>query len=227
MSKIYFSLFIFVCSLSFVSCMSDDDDDDIDYEWKDYQTKVYNDISVLTDDTTKERIYTPLKSESGNGSVYWKTSDFITNRMNADFSQKYPDVGYPATKASAVKPSALTDSVVVRYEGWYYDKNGKFTIFDPGTEVISGNKPPYTGTNNNTSGTQLAVSGVVDGFRTIVMDMTVNDERIVCIPYNMGYGSRAQSSIPAYTTLFFDIKLLKIISGDGTVIADGTTTVAE
>ena len=217
MSKIYFSLFVVLFSISFISCMSDDDDE-IDYEWKDYQTKIYDDISVLSDDSG-ERIYAVLKSESSNGSIFWKTSDFITNRMKGDFSQQRPNA-YLATRSTSTKPSAMTDSVVVRYEGWYYDKAGDFKRFD-GTESITETKPPYVGSDNVTS-TGFGVSKVVDGFRTAIMDMVVNEERIICMPANMGYGATAQSTIPANTTLFFDIKLLKIYSGDGTLIADGT-----
>lgn len=228
MNKIYWSLLILFFSLSFSSCMSDDDDD-VDYDWKNYQTSVYDNISTISN-ASGERIYTGLKSESGNGYVYWKTSDFITNRMQGDFSQKQPDV-YTLTRSISVKPSALTDSVVVRYEGWYYDKEGEYVRFD-GTEKITESKPPYYGTNNNIingngvkdDGVGFAVSGAVDGFRTTIMDMEINEERITCIPSNMGYGSTATTSIPANTTIFFDIKLLKIYSGDGTLIADATET---
>lgn len=220
MNKIYWSLLILFCSMSFSSCLSDDDDD-VDYDWKNYQTSVYDNISTLSN-SSGERIYTGLKSESGNGYVYWKSSDFITNRIKGDFNQKQPDV-YTLTRSTSVKPSALTDSVAVRYEGWYYDKDGEFVRFD-GTESISETKPPYIGTNNNVTLLTSYLYNLTDGFRTTIMDMEINEERITCIPAILGYGSTATTSIPANTTLFFDIKLLKIYSGDGTVIADATET---
>lgn len=222
MRKIIFILGVALSTL-FTSCLSDNDDNKTDFTWKNYQDKVYDDIRVLSD--ANGRIYTELKSESGDGSVYWKNSDFITERMQGDFNQERPEV-YPETRSSQPKPSAITDSVIIRYMGWYYNTDGEFTVFD-GTEGISGNSTsdPNIGYNNNkVSG--MSVSGVIDGFRTALMDMTINEERIICIPSNLAYGStnqynsNGQITIPAYTTLFFDIKLLKIYSGDGTLIAE-------
>ena len=55
----------------------------------------------------------------------------------------------------------------------------------------------------------LIVSGVVDGFATALQNMHIGDNWIVYIPYQLGYGSTAQSngSIPAYSNLVFDIHL--------------------
>ena len=55
------------------------------------------------------------------------------------------------------------------------------------------------------------VSGTVDGFATMLQHMKVGEQVEVCIPQRLGYGATAQTSIPAYTTLWFRIKLLKII----------------
>ena len=55
--------------------------------------------------------------------------------------------------------------------------------------------------------TKFAVSAVVDGFSTALQNMHVGDRWEVYIPYTLGYGESAQSAIPAYSTLIFDVKL--------------------
>jgi FKBP-type peptidyl-prolyl cis-trans isomerase FklB len=54
----------------------------------------------------------------------------------------------------------------------------------------------------------LVVSGVVDGFATALQNMHIGDRWQVYIPYSLGYDSSASSSIPAYSTLIFDITLV-------------------
>jgi FKBP-type peptidyl-prolyl cis-trans isomerase len=40
--------------------------------------------------------------------------------------------------------------------------------------------------------------------------MKVNEKRKLTIPSRLGYGSTAQGSIPAFSTLIFEIELVKI-----------------
>lgn len=49
-------------------------------------------------------------------------------------------------------------------------------------------------------------SGLIDGFTTALMKMHIGDRWVVYIPYDLGYGSSA-SSVPAYSTLIYDITL--------------------
>jgi len=53
----------------------------------------------------------------------------------------------------------------------------------------------------------MVVSGVVDGFTTALQHMRKGDRWKVYIPYQLGYGESANSSIPGYSTLVFDITL--------------------
>lgn len=188
-------------SFTMYSCLSDKEET-YDKEWRAYQEGVYDGIRDLKD-KDGQSVYYAITSQSGLGQVYCRPSDFITKRMDGDFSQKEPNVyGTSATRALPQKPIYITDSVEVRYQGWLYALDGTLTIFDPGTEADK-NNVPIAG---------FSLGSVVDGFRTALMDMTIDEERIVCIPYNMGYGVNAYSSIPGFTTLFFDVKLLKIYS---------------
>jgi len=59
-----------------------------------------------------------------------------------------------------------------------------------------------------TATAKQVVSGVVDGFATAVQHMHCGDRWRVYIPYQLGYGKTEQNSIPAYSTLIFDITLV-------------------
>ena len=76
----------------------------------------------------------------------------------------------------------------------------------------------YTGAYNSATGTyefdrvtatpsKLAVNGVVSGFATAVQHMHCDDHWIVYIPYQLGYGLVTRGTIPAGSTLIFDLRL--------------------
>jgi FKBP-type peptidyl-prolyl cis-trans isomerase len=81
-----------------------------------------------------------------------------------------------------------TASVTINYSGAYYTG----TVFDAGTNAV------------------FEVNKVVRGFGVALQNMVVGDKWSVCIPYHLGYGSVSTGTIPAYTTLFFEVELLKI-----------------
>lgn len=56
----------------------------------------------------------------------------------------------------------------------------------------------------------LSVANTVVGFSTALQNMVVGDRWIVYVPYDLGYGTTDQSSIPAYSTLIFEMKLARI-----------------
>jgi FKBP-type peptidyl-prolyl cis-trans isomerase FklB len=55
--------------------------------------------------------------------------------------------------------------------------------------------------------TSYLVSNLVDGFTTAVMKMHIGDRWMVYMPYDLGYGSSESSTVPAYSTLIYDITL--------------------
>jgi len=108
----------------------------------------------------------------------------------------------------------------VQYTGWYKidwtkpdtytDEDGKLIknkqIFDstanrgniPSTLKVATSINPYDG-------------GIIDGFSTALQHMDVGDKWEVWIPWQLGYGSSASGTIPAYTTLVFEIELVSIV----------------
>ena len=86
-------------------------------------------------------------------------------------------------------------TVTVNYVGALY-KNGK--VFDASWK------------RNQTFTTQLSTSAVIPGWVEGIAGMKVGGRRVLIIPPSLGYGSTAQSGIPANSTLVFVVDLLKV-----------------
>ena len=54
---------------------------------------------------------------------------------------------------------------------------------------------------------KFGMAGVVNGFTTALLHMHRGDHWVVYIPYQLGYGTTARGSIPAGSTLIFDLRL--------------------
>lgn len=100
-----------------------------------------------------------------------------------------------------------TDSVRVDYRGYLLHSSSYISTDDAELGYVFDQS--WSGTYNLSTmlPTTLAVNGVVDGFATALQNMHIGDRWKVYIPYDLGYGSTAVSSIPAYSTLVFDITL--------------------
>jgi peptidylprolyl isomerase len=86
-------------------------------------------------------------------------------------------------------------TVTVNYVGALY-KNGK--IFDASWN----RKQTFT--------TPLSSGSVISGWVQGIQGMKVGGRRVLIIPPSLGYGSTAQSGIPANSTLVFVVDLLKV-----------------
>lgn len=190
--------------LSLVSCGDDNSSNyyDVSEEWIKHQ----DDWVEKVKEASREGLYTPIKSESGLGYIYTRPSDFITNNMAGDFDKDGPEAIPESKSVRAIRETIYeTDSLEVRYEGWYYNLDDKKVIFDT-TESGS--------VVNGGQSRSFRVNGTVDGFKTTLLAMKVGEERIVCIPYKLGYGAYGNSNISGYTTLFFDVKILRNIRAE-------------
>ena len=96
----------------------------------------------------------------------------------------------------------FSDSVKVNYRGRLIPSTSYADgyVFD---ESYIGEYNPATALPST-----MYVGGTVDGFATALQYMHIGDYWRVYIPYWLGYGTSGSSSIPAYSTLIFDIELV-------------------
>lgn len=95
-------------------------------------------------------------------------------------------------------PAVANKEIAVHYTGWLYDPsaaNQRGAKFD--SSVDRGT--PYTFV--------LGKGVVITGWDHGVLGMKVGGKRTLIIPPELAYGSRATSSIPANSTLIFDVEL--------------------
>ncbi len=127
------------------------------------------------------------------------------------------------------KQKLLLDKQLVKEEKGEASMSGQLIIEDTlvgaGTTVKSGDtvKIHYTGTledgtvfdssvtRNEPFETQIGVGMLIQGWDQGIPGMKVGGKRHLIIPADLGYGSRAVGSIPANSTLIFDVELLDIL----------------
>ena len=96
----------------------------------------------------------------------------------------------------------FSDSVKVNYRGRLIPSTSYADgyVFD---ESYIGEYNPATALPST-----MYVGGTVDGFATALQHMRIGDYWRVYIPYWLGYGTSGSPSIPAYSTLIYDIELV-------------------
>lgn len=94
------------------------------------------------------------------------------------------------TKGKGEKPTAKS-VVTVHYKGMLI--NGK----------------PFDATQKGRPAT-FPLRGLIEGWKIALKEMPVGSRWEVVIPFNLGYGSRGAGVIKPFSTLIFDIQLLRI-----------------
>ncbi len=94
------------------------------------------------------------------------------------------------------------DHVVMHYTGWLEEPTGSGKIgkkFDSSVD----RKQPFE--------TPIGVGYVIKGWDLGVVGMKVGGKRRLTIPHELGYGKYGvEPDIPGFSTLIFDVELLKI-----------------
>lgn len=185
-NRFYVLLMTIVSAVAITSCSESDDTPEEFPQWEkrnaEYFVNVYTQARTSTDGSWRV-----IKA--------WSMEDTIaglpTNYIVVKVLNKGTGSGCPM----------FTDSVRVSYRGRLTPSTTypEGYVFD---ESYSGEYSPQTATP-----VTMAVSAVVDGFSTALQNMHIGDHWRVYIPQQLGYGTSDQSSIPAYSTLIFDIAL--------------------
>lgn len=154
--------------------------------------------SLLTDEQSQQATGNLFKviSEKKNGPAIAEGKAFLENNKKQSGVQVTPSgLQYQVlTRGTGVKPLA-TDTVLVHYKGALL--NGK--EFD---SSYSRNEP-----------LALPLSGVIKGWTEGVQLMQTGSKYKFFVPYDLAYGERgAGADIPPFSTLIFEIELLKVTS---------------
>lgn len=150
-----------------------------------------------------DSLYTATQAKVNNGDTSWK---IIKSFSIEDTLKSSPKTDYIIVNVqTAGKGSGCplyTDSVRVRYTGQLL----------PSTSYPNGyifDTTNYNEAADSISGVaDFKVSGLTSGFATAVQHMHIGDVWEVYIPWTLGYGTTATSSIPAYSVLKFRIQLV-------------------
>ena len=185
-----FSIFNCVCVLLFtvmlMSCNKDDNTDELILEnWKQQNEKAFNDLANNPD-------YTEQKMPGGIASFYYR----VIEKGNG-------------------KHVFYNSRAEVYHKGWFVVTNRDYNItagtvfeqklFDDGVTykvAISSDAVNTTYPLKNT-GWSIALQYMVEG-----------DKWEVWIPYRYAYGEEGRFGIPGYTTLAYEIELVKAIDPD-------------
>ena len=172
------------------SCSENDSDVEEYPNWKATNDKFFNNL------------YTTAKADTAQGNQDWKIiRQWSLVESGATAPSDYIVVNVLEHGTGSGCPF-YTDSVKVHYEGRLLPSTSypDGYVFD---KSFTGDFNPATALP-----TTFAVSGTVDGFTTALMNMHIGDRWKVYIPYQLDYGNVDNGSIPAYSTLVFDITLV-------------------
>ena len=176
--------------LALASCKEEDDDVEEYANWQ------------ATNDTYYSNLVSETKQKIDKGQTTWSLLPCYT------MPEEYYTFGYydyivaeKLSQGTGTTSPLHTDSVEVHYSGRLLPSASypQGYLFD---RSYSGTFDPVTATPS-----KFVVSGVVKGFATALMHMHRGDRWRVYIPYQQGYGTSARSTIPAYSTLIFELQL--------------------
>lgn len=180
-------LMLMLAPLCFMACSESDDTLEEFPDWKN------------RNETYFDNIYEKAKSvEDGS----WKIIRNYTLEDTIPVSSTDNIVVEVLEEGTGSGCPIFTDSVLVNYRGRLLPSTSypDGYVFD---QSYTGDFNPQTAMPS-----QLYVGSRIDGFATALQYMHIGDRWRVYIPYQMGYGTTATTSIPAYSTLIFDISLV-------------------
>lgn len=172
------------------SCSESDNEEEEFPNWKKTNEQYFNNL------------YAMAKSSADMGDKSWKViRQWSLEESTAKDPYDYIVVNVLENGTGSGCP-LYTDSVKVHYEGRLLPSTSypDGYVFD---KSFTGEFNPVTALP-----AKFAVSGMIDGFTTALQYMHIGDRWKVYIPYQLGYGKTASGSIPAYSTLVFDVTLV-------------------
>ena len=182
------AIFVALLSLCMFSCSEEDSNEGEFDNWKERNETYFNNL------------YNKAK---GSTTGTWRTYHTWTKEASAATSPDDYIVVEVLKEGTGTESPLYSDEVKIHYRGNLMPS----TNFPQGFQFDSSWYGEYN-LEAMVPSTSL-VSGFVNGFATAIQKMHVGDRWRVYIPYALGYkNSTSNSSIPAYSTLVFDVTLV-------------------
>lgn len=210
MKKYLYSVLIGILTVFVASCSEDSGDADKSYD--NWQSR---------NDMFQSAIYSMAKDSIAAGNDNWRIykslqkGDTIASNVANSIVVRVLHTGN-TSDADVLQ----TDSAMIHYCGYLMstDYQGgtpaapvmKGSVLTGGTLGYNFEKTWSGSYNLNTmTPSKITVYGFIDGFMTALQNMHAGDRWLVYMPNAMAYGKEVKSSIPAYSTLIFDLTLVK------------------
>ncbi|MDR3269774.1 MAG: FKBP-type peptidyl-prolyl cis-trans isomerase [Tannerella sp.] len=175
-------LFLYIiCIVLLAACNKDDAS--TDDAWRTANEQAFNALAHNTE-------YTEIKAPSNGGSIYYKSLQ----------------------KGEGTKPIYYTSYVQVYYKGWYVvtDAEKGITAGDVFDQRLSDTSTPLAVSVNPANSETSGASSVIEGWQVALQHMVEGDKWEIWIPSELSYGSTASGTMPGYTTLAFEIEVVKV-----------------
>ena len=183
---------LFSASLAITSCEEKDGSLDPYYNWEERNQLYIDSIAAVAKSNPDEWkvIHSYKFSPTDFGSLGGATNvnDYVYCKILQSGTGETP---------------MFTDTVAVNYKGQLIPLyNGETVVFDRS----------YQGELNEdiVKPAEFQVGGLIVGWTTALQEMKEGDRWELYIPSDLGYGISGQSTIPAYSTLIFDLHLVKV-----------------
>ena len=185
---------LFAVALSMASCSENDNKVEEFADWQNVNEAYF------------QKLYTATQEKIKGGDTSWKIiRNWSTPEDTTAFKASPTDhiIVHVLKKSTSTSGSPLySDSVKVNYRGRLVPSVSYADgyVFDQ----------TYTGAYNprTAMAATIAVKSVVDGFSTALQNMKIGDRWEVYIPYQLGYQTKTSGTVPAYSTLIFDMALI-------------------
>ncbi len=205
-------LFALLSPLVLASCSEDDNTVEEFPDWRNRNEAYFSDI-LSTAKANTDGSWKVFLSYALEDTIPTTDNDYIAVKVLREGPSAADDVNYEHCPM-------FTDSVKINYrgrlvpstsyaEGYVFDQS--YVSDEPGKTSLP---------------VKFRVGDLVTGFTTALQYMHIGDYWRVYIPYWLGYGSTGSTSIPAYSTLIFDIEL-KAYYRAGTEVPDTRASVGE
>ena len=196
--------------LVFVSCSEKSNEWDPYYSWQSRNALWFEQVA----DSARTAIAAAKAQYDEDWEEHCPWRMFKSLQRSADFPGATTDsiVCKIITKGNGTQEVNYTDYVKLHYRGWLMPsedmmddgvtKETKSVVFD---QSFYGEFNPATA-----APVTMYVGGTIEGYQTALQNMVAGDMWFVYIPQQLAYKGDSSGSVPAYSTLLFQLNLVAV-----------------